>query len=456
MSEGQDSNVKRRVAMERKAKQREQAEVKKRELKEVVWAIMPLGWASKGGAYKRKRKTIEFTGLLEDVLQCVKHVQSIDREKSDKAGQPSHQKATPGWGRYRAGMGLSQTMGTMLVHKEDVRVTESNAGMDMFVSYAPLIGYKGQSLKIVTHSDDTDALMTLVQSDKVGASASLRLLRANKTKAGCLLLQYVRKELTLSHITADNKAVLLTCPLSDEDTAPLSPSPSFFDDLYYNSDRQRGSSRIVSTQGVRALAKWMEERAGYHERADAVSSTLLRTMWNFSQGCADSMSHMIEEATKMYTWIHKDSDGMPIIQVASRLQHQDLSSDWRIFFTQRSNGELTTVSSLPGLSLCVSAGVLLPPDDEEPKQPGVGVLFFREGLLDGVGCLIYHDSARQARVKLLKCTGQVVRRDSYHVTEGSPEPELERAMHARAEEGQSFMTTAYYSAPEHSHLPCDF
>eukprot|EP00285_Hemiselmis_virescens_P015844 CAMPEP_0173402026 /NCGR_PEP_ID=MMETSP1356-20130122/52726_1 /TAXON_ID=77927 ORGANISM="Hemiselmis virescens, Strain PCC157" /NCGR_SAMPLE_ID=MMETSP1356 /ASSEMBLY_ACC=CAM_ASM_000847 /LENGTH=120 /DNA_ID=CAMNT_0014362299 /DNA_START=79 /DNA_END=438 /DNA_ORIENTATION=+ len=120
MSDGQGDR-RRTTAMERKKKQREQEEAKKRQLQEVVRAIMPPGWVSQCVANKRKRRLTDTNGVLEDIVQCVKHVRSsTDQGKRDNPGQPSHQGlASTGWGRYRAGMGLSKTVGTMLVHKED-------------------------------------------------------------------------------------------------------------------------------------------------------------------------------------------------------------------------------------------------------------------------------------------------------------------------------------------------
>mmetsp|Transcript_6596 Transcript_6596/g.12806 ORF Transcript_6596/g.12806 Transcript_6596/m.12806 type:complete len:446 (+) Transcript_6596:152-1489(+) len=409
----------RTYANERKQRQREQEEIRKVRLREMVRSILPND--PREGKKMRKRKLIDANELMADLVECLKYVKSIPEPKKSPDADLS---------RYRGGISLSETFGALLLRRDDLHVSESNKGMRLFVPHEVLRGYLGHSLRIATHRDDGDELASVVRRGRVGECVSARLLRACLDESsGCLLLRYVRKELIVSHVSAN--AVLITCSLSNEDVSPLTSAPKKFEDFFAKTQRAMVPCRSVSYTGVLPSMNWMQKFQSTRPQ-DSFTCSVFQRMWTASLGLGESMSHLVEDSIRVYPGIVKDRVGRPVFHMASTLRYQGLSTDWNPFLCACLDGRPSKLQiSLPGSSaMMMIAGLLLPEQDTDDQHAATCVMFTSEGSLQVVFEYHYLESNQEMHVQFHVGGGKVSRRDAYHVREGGREAELERLLEA--------------------------
>jgi len=303
----------------------------------------------------KRRKYICLNSLLEDTVTCFKKILKLPVFCSGSL--------------LRMGMAESRTVGVMLVRPADLVVVESNLGMSLFSPFHLFEGLRGQSLMVFAHTEDAEGVVSALQACREGSEGTkltFRLLRSCYDPASqCLLSKYVTKELTVSHVSPDGAGVLLTCSLSDSDTAPLTASQEFWT-AYYKTVATTGrcefgmatASGIIealsfgSSLGVERATPGQvpsSNQAGEEQderpfspvdkRLEESRGGIMKQMWSDCMGFKDAMGVMMQAAASVYYWVAPDLLGRPRMQGAYRLKHGDFETEWCIYMHYAPTGE---------------------------------------------------------------------------------------------------------------------
>eukprot|EP00285_Hemiselmis_virescens_P019065 CAMPEP_0173388372 /NCGR_PEP_ID=MMETSP1356-20130122/10696_1 /TAXON_ID=77927 ORGANISM="Hemiselmis virescens, Strain PCC157" /NCGR_SAMPLE_ID=MMETSP1356 /ASSEMBLY_ACC=CAM_ASM_000847 /LENGTH=439 /DNA_ID=CAMNT_0014345263 /DNA_START=48 /DNA_END=1367 /DNA_ORIENTATION=- len=411
----------------KKKRQREVEVVKKERLAQLVEILLPgkRKAESKAAPSRKKRNAIGMTGLLEDVIECLKVPKGAARVKEK-------------W-HYRTGMLLSRYSGSMLVMKEDhLRVLESNLGMELFVPFEAVRGYRGQSLNVMSHPEDADELVAVVQRAEVGRTVSVRLLRLCFDEATrCLMSQYVRKELTVSHVSSDGKSVLLTCSLSDKDRGPIATSPKYFEDFFREFETRRGPCRIVSAGSPHDVMQWLDERIGCAGNEDQRETSFLKRLFEISQGYAESIALALEDCVNLYPWVGRDRLGRPVFQLASRLQHEGYETAWLPFMLLGFSGKQTRLPSMVSGEMISLLSTLLMPEEGTVGMRTIStmMIILKNGVVEGRFSYEYNDDHFENRGYMLRAGGKVSKRHAFMVPTAGCIPSVEQTLGGLAANG---------------------
>mmetsp|Transcript_33867 Transcript_33867/g.66024 ORF Transcript_33867/g.66024 Transcript_33867/m.66024 type:complete len:498 (+) Transcript_33867:229-1722(+) len=416
---------------ERKQRQRLLEEETKRKLQDVLRSFQPPDSEGKEKR-QRKRKLISPDEVAAEAIVRV-------REFLSKAEVDGARDA-----RLRGAMVNSKFLGTILLRRRDLLVVESSEAMCLFASFPPLKGYRGQALEAVVHTMEAEALISLVQGAMPGMEGrklTVRLLRlCIDESSGCLLNQYVYKELTLAHVSADRESVLLMCPMTDADTQPLTTTPTFWDEWFALAASQcNGKWRMVNASGLMEAVKWATGRGVGTSRAAQVGSTpppssgLMQRLWQDSMGFSAAMGMMMEEACPFYVYVRRDPGGKPRVTAASRLRHGGYETPWNQFLSISLSGELANMGILSGRAGLFHIGSVRLPEEGEPGQLMFTDIFVSRGLGGGgppvVEGIWHHFYTPHGTAELFGHLrlgeGKIVTRHGFLLRDGDKLPNLE-------------------------------
>jgi len=345
----------------------------------------------------------------------------------------------------------SQTMGTMLVRKQDMLVVESSIAMDCFCPWEKTRGYKQQGLDAMVHTSDVDALIGFIKAarpEAAGSRLSVRLLRLCLDEGSqCLLGQYVPKVVTLSHASPDGSVLLLTVDVSAADSAPLAVQPGFMQ--RFNREAHAlgtGPFRIVNDgQGIVEFMNWAAERGvpalgkEYRQAQGAVQS-----MFKDSFAHLQGMGDMLLETFPQYGFICPDPRGRPRFQLACKLSHGNYSTKWNPYISWSPSGQPDSMGVLGGIGSLEHVGVLLLQEggtgglEDEELEPILMDLFMSvqdngDKKMEGAWAWYFRASEVHLLGHLRTIPGAVMKRNSYGIKiPEAKDPALERVMMQQA------------------------
>jgi len=199
--------------------------------------------------------------------------------------------------------------------------------------------------------------------------------RQQHQPATCLLAEYVRKELTVAHVSDDGESLLLTCDMTgDADSEQLSflEWTKFFSAASKSCNAEHPLRMVTQSENL-GLLEWASNLSAtqsiWKGEEDGTIMKIAKKCWHESLGFEDAMVDMVSQHMPHSFMVDKDGAGRPCFSMAVSVKHGEFTTPWNKFARSVPSGVMEPF----GASGTHCSAILLP---SQEHQQDYGLISF--------------------------------------------------------------------------------